>query len=69
MPLTLANIGERNTIKKVSGSSAQKQRLNELGFVPGAAVEVVSKIRGNVIVMIKNSRVAIAKDAAMKIMI
>ena len=69
MPLTFANIGERNTSKIVSGSSEQKQRLNELGFVPGAVVEVVSKIRGNVIVAIKNSRVAIAKDAAMKIMI
>ena len=69
MSLTLANIGEKNTIKKVGGSSSQKQRLNELGFVPGAMVEVVSKIQGNVIVMVKDSRIAIAKDAAMKIMI
>ena len=69
MPLSFANIGDTNTVKKVSGTSAQKQRLSDLGFVQGADVSVISKAQGNVIVLVKDSRVAISKELAMKIMV
>ena len=66
MPLTMANEGEENII----GGKEETRRFSEnLGFVVGAAVTVVSKIEGNVIVNIKESRVAIGKDMANKIMI
>ena len=69
MPLNFANIGDVNIIKKISGTSAQKQHLNDLGFVQGADVSVISKVQGNVIVLVKNSRIAISKELAMKIMV
>lgn len=69
MPLTMANEGEENIIKKVGGKEETRRFLENLGFVVGAAVTVVSKIEGNVIVNIKESRVAIGKDMANKIMI
>ena len=56
MPLTMANIGETNTIKRVSGNDETKRFLANLGFVPGAEVIVLSAIGGNVIVNIKDSR-------------
>ena len=55
MPLTMANIGETNTIKRVSGNDETKRFLANLGFVPGAEVIVLSAIGGNVIVNIKRS--------------
>ena len=64
MPLTMANIGEANTIKRVSGNDETKRFLANLGFVPGAEV-----IGGNVIVNIKDSRVAVNADMARHIMI
>ena len=69
MPLTMANEGEENIIKKVGGKEETRRFLENLGFVVGAAVTVVSKIEGNVIVNIKESRVAIGKDMATKIMV
>lgn len=69
MPLTMANTGEKNVIKKVGGKEDTKRFLENLGFVAGAAVTVVSAIQGNVIVNIKDSRVAINQDMAKKIMI
>lgn len=69
MPLTFANVGEENMIKKVGGSSEIKQFLENLGFVSGASVTVVNEMGGNVIVNIKESRVAISKEMAAKIMV
>ena len=64
MPLTMASIGEANTIRKVGGNEETKRFLENLGFVAGAEITVVSAIGGNVIVNIKDSRVAINQDMA-----
>ena len=64
MPLTMASIGETNTIRKVGGNEETKRFLENLGFVAGAEITVVSAIGGNVIVNIKDSRVAINQDMA-----
>ena len=64
MPLTMVNVGEKNTIKRVGGKEDTKKFLENLGFVIGGTVTVVSAIGGNVIVNVKDSRVAIGKDMA-----
>ncbi len=69
MPLTLANTGEENIIKKVGGNPDTRKFLENLGFVAGSAVTVVSEIGGNVIVNVKDSRVAVSKEMACKIMV
>ena len=69
MPLTLADIGEENIIKKIGGKPDVKQHLENLGFVVGGAVSIVSSIGGNLIVNVKDSRVAISKEMASKIMV
>ena len=69
MPLTLANIGEENIIKKINGTPQQKQPLSDMGFVVGGKVTAVSDLNGSLIVNVKESRVAIGKSMAMKIMI
>ena len=69
MPLTLANVGEENIIKKVGGNPETRKFLENLGFVAGGSVIVVSEIGGNVIVNVKESRVAISEEMAKKIMI
>ena len=69
MPLTLANIGEINTIKRVGGNEETRRFLANLGFVVDAEVTVLSAIGGNVIVNIKDSRVAVNADMARHIMI
>ena len=69
MPLSMAGIGESNTIKKVGGKEETRLFLERLGFVVGAQVSVVSDINGNMIVNIKDSRVAIGKEMANKILI
>lgn len=69
MPLTLANTGEENIIKKVGGNPDTRKFLENLGFVAGSAVTVISEISGNVIVNVKDSRVAVSKEMAQKIMI
>lgn len=69
MPLTMAKIGETNIIKKVGGLLETKKFLNNLGFIQGSNVTVVSTIGGNMIVNIKDSRVAINEDMAKKIII
>ena len=69
MPLTMASIGEANTIRKVGGNEETKRILENLGFVAGAEITVVSAIGGNVIVNIKDSRVAINQDMARHIMV
>ena len=69
MPLTMVNSGEENEIKIVGGKEETRRFLENLGFVQGAKVTVVSQIGGNVIVNVKDSRVAIGKDMANKIMV
>ena len=69
MPLTLANTGEENIIKKVGGNPDTRKFLENLGFVAGSAVTVISEISGNVIVNVKDSRVAVSKEMAQKIMV
>ena len=69
MPLTLANVGEEAMIRKVLGSPETKKHLEDLGFVAGGNVTVVSTIAGNLIVNVKESRVAISREMAGKIMI
>ena len=69
MPLTMAKAGEKNTIKKIGGKEDVRRFLETLGFVVGSDVTVVSENNGNVIVNIKESRVAISKELANKIMV
>lgn len=69
MPLTMLNTGETNTIKKVGGKEETKRFLENLGFVAGGNVTVVSETGGNLIVNIKDSRVAIGRDMANKIIV
>jgi ferrous iron transport protein A len=69
MPLTLAKIGENNSIKKVGGKEDTRQFLANLGFVPGSNVMIVNEINGNVIVNIKESRIAISREMAAKIIV
>lgn len=69
MPLTLAQIGEENIIKKIGGKQEVRAHLENLGFVTGGNVTVISTIGGNVIVNVKESRIAISKEMAAKIMV
>jgi ferrous iron transport protein A len=69
MPLTMANTGEDLLIKKILGRDETKNFLETLGFVIGGIVTVLSENNGNVIVMVKNSRVAIDKSMANRIMV
>lgn len=69
MPLTFADIGSAKMIKKVGGNPETRQFLENLGFVSGASVTVVNEIGGNVIVNIKESRVAVSREMANKIMV
>lgn len=69
MPITLANTGEENIIKKVGGNPDTRKFLENLGFVTGGTVTVVSEISGNIIVNVKDSRVAVSKEMAQKILV
>ncbi len=69
MPLTIAKEGELNTIKKVGGKEETRKFLENLGFVVGSTVTVISRVSGNLIVNIKDSRIAIGKDMASKILV
>lgn len=69
MPLTLANTGEELMIRKVGGSPEVCQHLETLGFVAGGTVQLISEIGGNVIVNVKESRIAISKEMAQRIMV
>ena len=69
MPLALANPGEENLIRKVGGSPEVKKHLEDLGFVAGGTATVVATLGGNIIVKIKESRIAISEEMARKIMI
>ena len=69
MPLTLVKEGEPSVIKKVGGKEETRKFLENLGFITGGVVTVVSEIGGNMIVNVKDSRVAIGKDMANKIIV
>ncbi len=69
MPLTLAALGQDYIIKRIGGNPDVRAHLQNLGFVSGATVKVVSSMGGNLIVNIKNTRIAISKEMAGKIMI
>ncbi|MDE6502402.1 MAG: ferrous iron transport protein A [Ruminococcus sp.] len=69
MPLTMATTGEENIIRKVGGNPETRKFLESLGFVAGGAVTVISEISGNLIVNVKDSRVAVSREMAVKIMI
>ena len=69
MPLTMATAGETVTVRKISGKDEVRQHLAELGFVVDSDVTVVSEIGGNLIVQVKDSRIALDKTMANRIMI
>ena len=69
MPLILADPGEEAIIKRVGGSPEMKKHLEDMGFTAGGAVTVMNTIGGNLIVKIKESRVAISREMASKIMV
>ena len=69
MPLTLAAAGEVNTIKMIRAKIETVRHLESMGFVEGAAITVVTKLAGNLIVNVKDARVALNKELASKIMI
>ena len=69
MPLSMVNEGEPNVIRKVGGKEEIRKFLENLGVVVGGTVNVVSENDGNLIVNVKDSRVAIGKDMANKIMV
>ena len=69
MPLTLAPEGEEQVIRRIGGKPDVREHLENLGFVAGSPVMVITSLGGNVIVSIKESRVAISREMAQKIMI
>ena len=69
MPLTMVNTGEPSVIRKVGGKEETKKFIENLGFVTGGVVTVITEMNGNMIVNVKDSRVAIGKDMANKIMV
>lgn len=69
IPLTMANPGETVTIRKITGKDDVRQHLAELGFVVEGKVTVVSKISGNLILQVKDSRIALDRSMANRIMI
>lgn len=69
IPLTLAEIGEDNIIKKIGGSPEVKKHLENLGFVVGGNVKIVNALGGNVIVNVIEARVAISEELARRIMV
>lgn len=69
MPLVLAGIDEENVIKKVGGKPDVKKHLENLGFVAGASVKIISSMGGNIIVSVKEARIAISEEMARKIMV
>lgn len=69
MPLTLAAVGAENIIRKIGGKPEVRAHLENLGFVAGGIVTVISTIGGNLIVSVKDSRIAISREMASKIMV
>ncbi len=69
MPLSVAPAGEENIIRRIGGSPEVKKHLEDLGFVAGGSVTVVNTLNGNVIVKVKDSRIAVSDELARKIMV
>ena len=69
MPLTFANIGEENRIKKIGGKPEVKKHLENLGFTPGGNVKIISALGGNLIVNVKEARIALSSEMASKIIV
>ena len=69
MPLSYAAPGEESVIRRIGGSPEVKKHLENLGFVVGGSVQVITALNGDVIVKVKESRVAIDEEMARKIMI
>ncbi|MBO7135887.1 MAG: ferrous iron transport protein A [Spirochaetaceae bacterium] len=69
MPLIFANIGENNIIRKVTGSAEVKRHLENLGFVPGGNVSIISANAGNIIVNVKETRIAISEEMGRRIFV
>lgn len=69
MPLTFANAGEENIIRKIGGKPEVRKHLENLGFLVGSQVSVIARQGGNVIVKVKETRVAISSEMAQKIMV
>lgn len=69
MSLILADVGEKNVIKKIGGSPEIKKHLENLGFVVGGNVTIINTMGGNIIVNVKETRVAVSKEMAQKIMV
>ncbi|MGM9639893.1 MAG: ferrous iron transport protein A [Faecousia sp.] len=69
MPLIFANMGEENIIKQVGGKPEVRKHLENLGFVAGSAVTILNAIGGNLIVRVKETRVAVSREMAQKIMV
>ena len=69
MPLTFADIGEEVIIKKIGGKNEVRAYLENLGFVAGTSIKIINTIGGNLIVNVKESRIAISKEMAQKIMV
>ena len=69
MPLTMASIGETNTISRIGGNEETRRFLENLGFIAGTEITVVSSIGGNLIVNVKDSRIAVNEDMARHIVI
>ena len=69
MPLTMAKVGETNIIAKITGKDQVRQHLAELGFVVGEQITVLTEIGGNMILAVKDSRIALDKSMANRIMV
>ncbi len=69
MPLTYAELNEENVIRRVGGKPEIRKHLEDMGFVAGAVIKVVSSVSGNLIVSVKNTKVAVDRELASKIMI
>ena len=69
MPLGMATVGDVNTIRKITGRDEVRQHLAELGFVVGEEVRVVNELGGSLILSVKDTRVALGRDMAMRIMV
>ena len=69
MPLTMAKAGEEQLIKKIGGKTEVRQFIETLGLTPGSTVTVITEIGGNIIVSVKDSRVAISREMANKILV
>lgn len=69
MPLSLMNVGTRHRIRSITGNDAVRKHLGSLGFTEGAAVEIVAEMNGNLILGVMDSRVAVDKDLARRILV